>query len=255
MTISAEKSWNGSKDVRTVGENEILYVAGDPGVTFTKGDTVSISNGVLILSTDSLATSVGVVAKTTVCPANTQAFPIGPNPPSDLDGAAAKCLIPIIPHVAAGTKVRQSLVYGYTDETVVTAANAAVTYIGCTTGFDADDYPNGAIAYIYEGPGKGEINIVEDYDHTGGTPELKLIFHRAWNATLTTATKFIVLTPAAAAQGVGQFGRMDIYDEDQLDVTDGYDDGDFVIYEDFLKLGQYLKNIAVPYITARSIGW
>ncbi len=248
MTISAERTLNGPETVRRTADHEILMIPGDPGVTFTKGDRVYMSNGVAVLETDSVADSIGQVQKSVICPAATSAyFPTPPAMAADLDGADAKTLIPVMMDVPSGVKVFQAPMYGYQDETVVTYS-AASRYVGCTTGFGADDRPNGALAYIYEGPGKGEINIVEDYDHTGGTVELMLIFHRPWRATLTTATKMIVLSATGAANGVGLLGRMDAYDEDQVDVSDGYDDGNFVLYTDFLKVAEFLKNLAVPYI-------
>ena len=253
MAFSAERTLQGFEPVRTAQAPEILLLAGDPGVTYTKGDRVAYtpttagSAGLIIKATDSLADSIGRVMKTIVCPANTQAFPIGPFPPSDLDGAAAKCLIPVEMDVPAGVRVRAAPITGYQDETVVTYS-AASLYIGCTTGFGADDRPNGALIYVYEGPGKGEINVVDDYDHTGGTVELLLQLHRPFNATLTTASKFIVLSATGGANGCGPIGRMDLDDENALEVDDGADDGNFIVYSDFLKLAEYLKNGALPHI-------
>jgi hypothetical protein len=248
MTISAERTLNGPEVVRRTSEFEILMLPGDPGVTFTKGDRVYMSNGVAVLETDSVADSIGHAMKSIVCPAAASAyFPTPPAMPSDLDGDDAKTLIPVMMDVPAGVKVFQATMYGYQDETVVTYSAANRT-IGCTTGFGADDRPNGALVYVYEGPGKGEINVVEDYDHTGGTVELALIFHRPFRATLTTSSKFICLSATGAANGVGILGRMDAYDEDQVDVSDGYDDGNFVLYADWLTVKEHLKNLAAPYI-------
>lgn len=243
----------GNQIVRRVAEHEVLLIPGDPGVTFTKGDRVCMSNGVAILATDSLADSIGIVEKTIVCPAATQAFPVPPNPPSDLDGAEAKTLIPVMMDLPAGKKVFVGNMKNYVDETVVTYASAT-RKVGVTTGFGANDRPNGALAYVYEGPGKGELNIVEDYVHTGGTVELELLFHRAFTTTLTSSSKMVVLGSTAAANGVGLLGRMDVYDEDEMDVIDGADDGNYIFYCDFLQAVEYIKNLTVPYINS-SASW
>jgi hypothetical protein len=239
--------------------NDILWLPGDPGVTYTKGDrvyytpTTAGSAGLIALATDSVADSCGRVMKTVVCPANTQAFPIGPSFPGDLDGAAAKTLIPIQMDVPAGIPIRQAPIVSYADETVVTYSGTSL-YIGCTTGFGADDRPNGALVYVYEGPGKGEINIVDDYDHTGGAVELLLQLHRPFNTTLTTSSKFIVLGSTAGANGVGSLGRMDLQDDDDgLEVDDGADDGNFTVFCDLLRLGEFLKNGALPYVNSSNI--
>jgi len=255
MAFSAARTLQGNENVGKTTGNDILWLPGDPGVTYTKGDSVYYtpttagSAGLVILETDSVADSIGRVMKTTVCPANTQAFPTGPAFPGDLDGAAAKTLIPVEMDVPAGVPIRACPLSGYQDETVVTYS-AASLYIGCTTGFGADDRPNGALIYVYEGPGKGEINIVDDYDHTGGAVELLLQLHRPFNTTLTSASKFIVLAATGAANGVGSLGRMDRDDKDALEVDDGADDGNVVLFCDFLRLGEFLKNGALPYINA-----
>lgn len=234
---------------REVACGEVMWVPGDPGVTYTKGDLVQASGGVLILGTDSANTMVGVVEKTVVCPANTQAFP---NPgqayPPSLD-AAEKTLIPIRPLVPVGTPVLKATFAGQADETVVTYS-AASRYIGCTTGFGADDRPNGALVYVYEGPGKGEVNVVEDYDHANGNVELELILHRPFNATLTAASKFIVLAQTGSAVAQGFFGRLDsdAMGDGKLDLTDGQDDGDFTILLDFRKAAFHLNNLMLPVI-------
>mgnify|MGYP001239060116 CR=1 FL=1 len=79
MALTATAS-QGFEKVRTTGCSEIMWLPGDPGVTFTKGDEVALGTttgnaGLLILATDSLVDCVGRVAKTTICPAATQAFP------------------------------------------------------------------------------------------------------------------------------------------------------------------------------------
>jgi hypothetical protein len=252
MAFSAERTLLGHEPVGRTTDRELLWLPGNPGITYTKNDrvvytpTTAGSAGLIILATDSVADAVGRVVKTVVCPAATQPFPVPGAQPGDLDGAAAKCLVLVEMDVPCGVPVRQAPIVSYADETVVTTT-PATPEITCTTGFGADDRPNGALCYIYEGPGKGEINFVDDYTHVG----LHLQFHRKWNATLTTATKMIVLSATGSANAVGCLGRMDLQDQSAgLEVDDGADDGNFVLYCDFFKLVEFLKNGALPYINA-----
>jgi hypothetical protein len=245
MALTAARTLQGNEMVRTIQSPDILHLPGDPGVTFTRGDRVAMSNGVLILATDSLADTIGRVMKTTVCPAATQAFPIGPNGPSDLDGAEAKTLIPIEMDVPAGVKVFAAPISNHCDYTV-TSWTAGTRALVVATGFNTNDYPNSAIVYVYDGPGKGQINVIEAYTHA----TLTLTMHRAFAVAPTSASSVIVLAAAAAANGVGFMGRMDFDDENALEVDDGDDDGNAVLYCDFLKIQEYLKNLSVPYINA-----
>lgn len=127
--------------------------------------------------------------------------------------------------------------------------------MGLTTGFGSDNYGIGAIAYVYEGPGKGEINVVEDYDHTGGTVELMVVFHRPFNATLTSSSKLIFLTGKNAASDgrPSILGRMDLNTSKLWDMDDGYDDGNFVTLMDFLDVANHLVDGAVLAVNATQL--
>lgn len=249
MALTATVSPQGFEWEREVACGEVMWVPGDPGVTFTKGDLVEMSGGVLILGTDSANTMVGVVQKTVICPAATQAFPLPGQAYPASQAEAEKTLIPIRPLVPVGTPVLKATFAGHQDETVV-SYTANTRAIACTTGFGADDRPNGALLYVYDGPGKGEVNVVEDYDHAGGAAELLLICHRAFNATLTTSSKFIVLSQTGGAVAQGFFGRLDsdAMGDGKLDLTDGQDDGDFTILMDYRKAKDYLDNLTLPVI-------
>ncbi len=243
-----------------VGKGELLWLPGDPGVTFTEGNKCGLGSaagagGVLIAGTDSLADAVFTVAKTTVCAAATQAFPHPAtfDPSNPLSAAANSCLVPVYVDVAAGCQRFIAPIKNFVDDTVVTYT-AATRAIGATTGNGADDRPNGALLYVYEGPGTGEINVVEDYDHTGGAVELLLITHRPFATALTTASKYIVLAGEAAAdRGVPMFGRVDLADENEADVADGANDGDYVVYLDWAMAKYWLPKGWVPLIRAMQI--
>ena len=239
--------------LRRTTSNEIMWLPGDPGVTFTKGQMCSLSGGVLIAGTDSAANAYFRVNKTVVCPAASQAFV----KPSDMkdhrNEAKDKTLVQVEVMVPGGVPVYLGNIKNWCDETVV-SYTASTRAIAETTGHTADDYPNGALVYIYEGPGIGEVNVVEDYDHTGGAAELLLILHRATSATLTTSTKFIVLSEDdTGANGVTLFGRVDLADDDEIDVADGASDGDYVVYMDWRQAAHYLALGQVPIINRMAL--
>lgn len=247
MALTATAT-QGFEHLRQTSGEEIFWLPGDPGVTFTEGDEVANSNGVLILATDSLANTIGQVAKSVVSPAATQNFPRA----ADFDPVRYetedKCLVPVRLRVPGNVKVSKATFKNHKDDTVITY-DAATRAIACTTGFAADDYPNGGLLYVYEGPGAGEVNIVEDYDHTGGAAELLLICHRAFKATLTSASKFIVVSgEAVATRGVHLLGRIDGADSNELDAADGADDGDYVVVADWRSIAKFLKNLTLPVI-------
>lgn len=236
---------------RYTTENEVLWVPGDPGDTFTRGDAVTAAIGEGILDPAATTeTTVGTVLETVVCSAATQAFP----KPADFDPvaktAADLCLVPIRPAVPSGTPVYKVTFAGHDDETVV-SYTASTRAVEATTGAAADDYPNGGLIYVYEGPGIGEVNVCEDYDHTGGAAELLTICHRPFAATLTTASKYILLAgEAAGSRGIGFFTRIDLADEDNLTVADGANDGKYVVYMSWEEMSTALKNLTLHVVPA-----
>jgi hypothetical protein len=169
MALTATKALTGFVPHRKIGDPEILLIAGDPGTTYTKNYKVVMSTGILAEVSDSSADAFGTVHKTTVCPAATTAFPIpgAGGGIADLDGSVAKTLVPVEIDIAEGTKVWRATFDGHQDEAVASYA-ASTRSIGATTGFGTDDYGNGSFIYCYTGPGKGELNIIEDYDHAAG---------------------------------------------------------------------------------------
>ncbi len=233
----------------TVGDEEFL-LPGDPGVTFAAGDLCALdranTNGVLALVGDSSPPPFFRVTRDTVCPAATQPFPRPSTQYNPGQEEVDKCLIPCTwVGNKGGLPIHRSMLNGYADETVVTY-DSATRRLGVTTGFAVDDYPNGALAYCYEGPGAGEMNVVEDYTHTGGAVELLVIFHRDWKATLTTSSKVLFLAAPAADNAVGMFGRMDVYDADELDVADGVGDGNMIAFGGWEKIGDLIKHGHLP---------
>ena len=237
---------------------EVFYLPGDPGVTYTAGDRVCIggltgeasaTNGLGgVLKGPSVTADknlVGTVQKTTVCPAASQPFP----KPADFDpvynNAEDKTLIPVIIDCPAGVRKMRATFAGHVDGTVATytAATRIVTGVDCA----ADHYPIGALVYVYEGPGAGEVNVVEAYTHSGTS----LTLHRAFNATLTTASKMIIVTGESAVDtGIPMFGRIDAADLNNLTAADGSNDGQYLVFVDFREVGTHLKNLTLPVIRA-----
>lgn len=253
MALTATAS-QGFQSHKTIAEGCTILLPGDPGVTFAEGDLVIVTNGVLVLATDS-AEAVARVAKSVVCPAATTGFPA----PRELDycnfdgDSKNLALIPVEPLVAAGTKVLKATFKNHYDDTVV-SYTANTRAIACTTGMGADDRPNGGILYVYEGTGAGQVNVVEDYDHTGGAAELLLICHRAFDVALDSTSKFIVVGGEAAAdRGVTFLGRVDVADEDEIDASDGANDGKLVVFLDFREADDFCKNLMLPVVKASAL--
>ena len=247
MALTANAT-QGFESIGLTSGEEIFWLPGDPGVTFNTGDEVANSNGVLIKATDSLANSIGRVCKTIVCPAATVAFARAFEFNPVLSESDDLALIPVKLRVPGSVPITKATFKNHKDDTVITY-DAATRAIACTTGFAADDYPNGGLLYVYEGPGAGEVNVVEDYDHTNGAAELLLICHRAFKATLTAASKFIVVSgEAVATRGVHLLGRIDAADHNELDAADGADDGDYIVLADWRAIPTYLKNLTLPVI-------
>jgi hypothetical protein len=225
---------------RTTGDEEFL-LPGDPGVSFVAGDLCALNRtslGVLIKATDSLPPPYFRVTRSTVCPAATQAFPLPADSYRPAVDAEGRTLIPVTRVGAvANQPILRVKTYGYVDETV-TSYTASTRVVVLGTGMAVNDYSNGGLVYVYEGPGIGEMNIIEDYVHAS----THIVLHRAFATALTTASKLLIYCKAAGDNAVGPFGRMDVYDADQLDVTDGSDDGNFIFWGGWEMLGEMMKN-------------
>ena len=263
MALTASVSPQGFAPLREMAPDEVILLPGDPGVTYTRGSIVYIgatggAYGLPILQTDSIASAIGTVVKTTVCPAASQAFPLMPY--VDRDTAESKTLIPVRLNIATSQQVFHATFRGHFDDTVISYATGAGTgsgsgaYAALTTGCSADDYPNGAWVYVYAGKGAGQVNIVDDYDHTGGSVELMLAFTRAFNVALDSTSKIIIVAGEGATnKGVGAIGRLDSYTDLLLDAADGADDGDWVTPLDFRHAREFLSQLTLPVFSARGI--
>lgn len=264
MALTATAT-QGFEPVGKTSSETIFFLPGNPGTTYTRGDIVGIGGAVSEASPTAglegvlkqLATAdvnpLGTVVKTTVCPAASQPFP----KPSELDpiywNAEDKCLVPVRVHVPEGVQIYNATFANHVDDTVAAYASGTRS-IQATASYTADNYPNGALIYVYEGPGAGEVNVVEDYDHAGGVYAQELITHRAFATDLTTSSKYIAISgEAAAARGISLFGRIDAADKDNLTANNGANDGEWVVFCDWYKIGTHLKNLRLPVIPRRVI--
>jgi len=240
---------------RCVCKDEVIRLPGDPGVAYTRNEmlyrsTTAGSSGLFIKVGEGQAAPIGIVTKSVTMAGSSTAFQLPIDPAGDAASPTMLHVQSLVPH---GTPIYKVAINGYFDETVVTYSAASV-YIEETTGHGTDDYPNGALVYVYEGPGAGEMGVVDDYDHTGGAVSLLLQLHRKFNATLTTSSKLIVLSnDAAANSGISQFGRADNQDHNEIETDDGYDDGDWMIYGDWEEVRRLLAIGQLPVIQASTI--
>jgi hypothetical protein len=266
VTFPTSTKPDGFRDYGIASGDEILWLPGNPGDTYTKDDNVGMGGltsessasagkeGVLILDGDIDKNSVGTVDQTTVCPANTVAFPYGELPSRNFDPVYDRlsrmdCLVPVRSRVPRGTQIKVAKFANFVDDTVVSWTSGTRTIVG-TTGHAANDYSNAALVYIYEGPGIGEVNVVEDYVHSSKS----LILHRPFVATLTTASKYIVLSgEAATGSGIPLMGRLNAGDSDNLTVNDGANDGEWVVFCDWSRIGEHLRHGQLPVVRKESI--
>lgn len=227
---------------------ETLWLPGDPGDTFTRGDAVYMNNGVLDRCTDSIE-PMAIVQESVVCPAASQyaapAQEFNPIEKNDED----KCLVQVLPCVGAGHPIFEVTFAGHFDDTLA-AYTAATPSVTLTTSPGADNDTNAAIIYVYEGPGKGEILIGADYTHTSKV----LTTHRVAKATLTTASKVIILEgEGGGVGGIGFLGKIDVADHNNLDAADGYEDGNWLLWMDWLNAPGLLQQLKVRVIPSRAL--
>jgi hypothetical protein len=248
MALTATASQGYEQVGVTTGE-EIFWLPGDPGVTFTRGDAVVMSNGVLILYTEGTA-QVGTVVETTVCPALATPFPLW----SEFNPAGKDSndltLIPVKMNTPKGVPIYEVSFANHFDDTVASRTNAYTTVL--TTSPGANDDTNAAIIYVYEGPGAGEVNIGDDFVHSG----IVLTTHRAFKATLTSASKLIILEgEGGSVGGIGFLGRVAGGDHNNIGVEDGYNDGDYTLFFDYHQAPNLLKNLKLRVVRSVQCGW
>jgi hypothetical protein len=254
MALTATAT-QGFEPYRRVAEDEVLWVPGDPGDTFTRGDVVVFSIGEGVADPRVADEEVmGRVNKTVVCSATANAMPVfGTDNPTAQWGAIGltpnDALVEIRPCVTPGTQVYLATFASHHD-TALDAYTAGTPSITLTTSPGGNDDPNGALVYVYDGPGKGQWNVIADYDHGSKVATL----HRPFATAPTSASSVIILEGegGGAALGVGFFGRCES-DHNNLVVNNGADNGKWMVYADAREIAYHLKNLRLPVILAKDL--
>jgi hypothetical protein len=249
MALTATAT-QGFEFLRRTAPGEILWIPGDPGDTFTRGDIVTVTAGEGIVDAAAAAEApIGRVVKTVTCPAATVGMPTPAAFDPVSDASPHTCLVGIEPFVPAGTPVYLATFAAQTDDENITAYTAGTPSL--TTGSTgSDDDLNGALVYVYGGPGIGQVNVVADYANGTGVATL----HRIFETALTTASDVIILADSSAASnGVGFFGRLDAADQNNLTVDPADAIGDFTVYLSYPDATKYLKNLKLPVIPSAAL--
>lgn len=264
MALTATRTTAGLEPLRKTTGNEVLYLPGNPGVAFTRGDRVTMGTaagnaGTVILASGA-GNSIGRVTRTMTCAASTVAFPLAGKFDNSYQNSADDCLVPVELDIAAGVQVYLATFENHTDDTVADAGSNTSRYFGLTTSLGADDDGNGGIMYTHVGPNAGELNVMEDFDHTGGNVAAEAIFHRPFNIAATTATEVVIIEgQGAGAQGCGFLGRIDLSSGKLLDAADGsaaagtIGDGDFVALIGWEEAFDFVGNLTLPVIDAKHL--
>lgn len=224
----------------------VIWLPGDASTTFTKGDGVILSaTGGIALATDSTV-PLAYVHNTTVTPAATVAFP---RPAAhivnrEVAGASAATLVPCKLNISGVVKRKKCLFKNHLDDGVTsyTASTRALVHDGSALG--SNDEGIGGLMYVYDGPGAGQVNIVSDYV----TATKTFTMMRDFEVAPTSASSFILLGTTGADLGIGPLDRIDIADEDELDVIDGNDDGKHVVVLDWRESAEFLSKLILPVV-------
>lgn len=245
MAHSATAS-QGLELVGYVMPHQVLWVPGDPGDTFTKGDCVTFTLGEGIA--DPAAADepcYGVVAETVVCTSSTSVgFPRfntgGSIGWGQVQDSSTKTLVPIYPIMPVGTPIfRCSISDQYDDENITSFSSLTMT-----VGTQAQDDANGAIVYIYGGLGAGQWSVVAD---VGASNDM--ILHRAFDITPDATSDVIVLAGEAADnRGVGFFGRVTMKSAALLDVSDGANNGEWTVFLDARDTASFCHKLQLPVV-------
>ena len=248
MALSATAT-QGFELIGYVEQNQPLWVPGDPGDTFTKGDCVTMAHAEGVL--DPAAADepcYGVVLETVVCPASTTGFPVlEPGVERGwgqvLDDEL-KTLVQILPLMTVGTPIFKVTFADQTDDeniTAYTAGDPSVTVAAVA----ADDDHNGGFIYCYGGTGIGQWNVIADSTASSN----KLTLHRIFETALDTTSDVIYFPGDATTNSAASFfGRVTQKTAATVDVSDGEDDGDWTIFADARGIGTYLNNLTLPVV-------
>lgn len=175
-----------------------------PNTAFKKGDMVCLTNGMVAKAAANATDVLGVMAQsysTTDNPSGKTTYGAVYDNPYNI----YRCT--------------------FTDHRDATATGgSSTTLVDTNLSTSSDDVWNGAMLWIYEGSGAGDVRIVKDY--TGATDTLTV--EEPFSATPDTTSKYILLGEAGAAGDVIYPGAtgVDLKDENTIDANAANKDGD-----------------------------
>ena len=244
MALTATAT-QGFESYRNLDAEEILLIPGTAATTFTRGDAIKITNGVAAVASAGDA-AIGVCTKSVTTPATSVAFPLPTGYQYGLEESPDSTLVPVQLFASAGTPLFQVTFQNHLDITVSAYSSATPSLtLGAGDKTGADDDLNGALVYVYEGPGIGEVNVITDYVNATGVCTLA----RKFATDLTASSKCIILggETGVGSFGVGFFGRCDISsDGTKVDTDDGADNGPISVCIDYRETADFLKNLKLP---------
>jgi hypothetical protein len=249
MALTATAS-QGFEFVRYIANDEVLWVPGDPGDTYTRGDLVSVGDSEGFVDPHAAGEfAMGTVIETVVCPAAaTAGYP-------KLDKGASRgwgqiadnqtnTLVPIRPFIPVGTPILRCTFASHTDDENITAYTAATPSI-TVAAIAGDNDHNGALVYVYGGPGVGQWNTIASTVAATNVATLDRIF----NTALTTASDVIYLGGAAGDDaGISFFSQVTATDANTINAAAGATDGEFRVYLDARQVKEYLEVLMLPVI-------
>ena len=175
-----------------------------PNTAFSKGDMVVLANGMVAKAAANATDVLGVMAKS---------FTVAQNPSGKITYGPVYDN-PFNIYRCTFADHRDAAATGGTSTTLIDTALST----------SSNDVWNGALLYIYDGPGKGDVRIVSDYVGASDT----LSVEEPFSDTPTTDTKYILLGEAGAAGDVIFVGAtgVDLKDENTIDANAPNKDGD-----------------------------
>lgn len=157
-----------------------------PNTAFAKGDLVVLSAGKVVKAAASATNVLGAMAA---------AYTTVTNPTGEMTVGMV---------YDQPFNVYRVTFAGHRDGTATGGTTTTLVDTGLTT--STDNVWNGALLYVYEGPGAGSIRTVKTY--TGASDTLTV--EKAFPTAITTASKYILLGAAAAAGDVINVGSVGV---------------------------------------------
>lgn len=170
-----------------------------PGVAFKKGDMVVKINGKVAKAAANYSNILGVMAENIAA----------------ADNPAAKTTYGAV--YDNPFNIYRCTFADHRDAAATGGAADGTTLVDTALATGTDDVWNGALLYIYEGPGIGSIRTVKDYAGTGDV----ITVEEPFPAQITTSSKYILLGAAAAVGDVINIGSVgvDLKDENTIDAN------------------------------------